>query len=62
MLRILLLPLPDGPNKAITPASLAKETAISASPSRLATSTSKDMRTPALAPYQPFGRDQRAKR
>src|SRR6187402_1760673 len=62
MLRMLLLPLPDGPNKAVTPAPLVNATAISASPSRFSTMTSKDMRAPTLPPHQPFGRDQRPER
>ncbi|CCC05713.1 unnamed protein product [Sordaria macrospora k-hell] len=65
MLSTLDLPTPDGPNSTVSPLSCPSSgttAPTTASPSRTVTSMSKDMPTPAAAPRQRFGQDQRDQR
>src|SRR5947207_267444 len=65
MLTSVVLPAPEGPNKAVTPAALAKRAAIEKPPSRFSTSTASisfSVEAHAGAAGEPFGDHQRRER
>src|SRR6266545_1153344 len=65
MLTMVVLPAPEGPNKAVTPGVVSNSAASRKSPSRFSTATVSTlftMETCAGAARQPFGCDQRDER